>query len=152
MPRTLANAADLEALRQRILTLTPGDRPRWGSMTTGQMICHMTDALLYTLHQRPLEPHIPSTLPPGIYKWLALYFPRKWPQDVPTPPGLKQGEGGTPPTEFAGDREALLQALAAFAANQGNWAPHPLFAEMTTPKWRRWGWLHTDHHLRQFGR
>ena len=22
---------------------------------------------------------------------------------------------------------------------------------LTTGEWRRWGWLHTDHHLRQFG-
>jgi hypothetical protein len=30
--------------------------------------------------------------------------------------------------------------------------PHPMFGAMTTLEWMRWGYLHTDHHLRQFGR
>jgi hypothetical protein len=88
----------------------------------------------------------------GLYKWLALNFPTKWPKGVPTTPEMKQGIGGTPPTEFHCDRDVLLQALDAFAANRENWPPHPIFAGMTTEEWHRWAWLHTDHHLRQFGR
>jgi hypothetical protein len=29
--------------------------------------------------------------------------------------------------------------------------PHPMFKEMSEKDWMRWGYLHTDHHLRQFG-
>jgi hypothetical protein len=29
---------------------------------------------------------------------------------------------------------------------------HPIFGRMTEAEWMRWGYLHTDHHLRQFGR
>jgi hypothetical protein len=29
--------------------------------------------------------------------------------------------------------------------------PHPVFGAMSDSAWRRWGYLHTDHHLRQFG-
>ena len=29
--------------------------------------------------------------------------------------------------------------------------PHPVFGPMTRGAWLRWGYLHTDHHLRQFG-
>jgi hypothetical protein len=28
---------------------------------------------------------------------------------------------------------------------------HPMFGEMTEKDWMRWGYLHADHHLRQFG-
>jgi hypothetical protein len=27
----------------------------------------------------------------------------------------------------------------------------PLFGELTPYQWLRWGYLHADHHLRQFG-
>jgi hypothetical protein len=28
--------------------------------------------------------------------------------------------------------------------------PHPVFGPMTRVDWLRWGYLHVDHHLRQF--
>jgi Protein of unknown function (DUF1569) len=28
---------------------------------------------------------------------------------------------------------------------------HPIFGRMTEEEWMRWGYLHVDHHLRQFG-
>ena len=28
---------------------------------------------------------------------------------------------------------------------------HPLWGRMSEWEWGRWGYLHTDHHLRQFG-
>jgi hypothetical protein len=28
---------------------------------------------------------------------------------------------------------------------------HPIFGRMSEAAWLRWGWLHADHHLRQFG-
>jgi len=31
------------------------------------------------------------------------------------------------------------------------WRRHPLFDEMSERDWMRWGYLHADHHFRQFG-
>jgi hypothetical protein len=28
---------------------------------------------------------------------------------------------------------------------------HPIFGPMSAAAWMRWGYLHADHHLRQFG-
>jgi hypothetical protein len=28
---------------------------------------------------------------------------------------------------------------------------HPIFGPMSDAAWLRWGYLHMDHHLRQFG-
>jgi hypothetical protein len=28
---------------------------------------------------------------------------------------------------------------------------HPIFGAMSAGDWLRWGYLHMDHHLRQFG-
>ncbi len=30
-------------------------------------------------------------------------------------------------------------------------ASHPVFGELSEWEWMRWGYLHADHHLRQFG-
>ncbi len=70
----------------------------------------------------------------------------------PTPPEINQQIGGTPPADFAADRATLLAKLDQFTRSSGPWSPHPIFGTMTTAEWMRWGYLHTDHHLRQFGR
>lgn len=154
MQKSLARPADLELLLQRVASLTPSDQATWGRMTVHQMLCHTNDALLYALGDRKVDTVIKPPLPAPVYKWLALYFPRKWPQDVPTTPEMCQdtGCGGTRPADFAADRAAVLASLQRFAAWTGNWPPHPIFQAMSKKDWLRWAWLHTDHHLRQFNR
>jgi hypothetical protein len=151
--KTLANPTDLAILRTRIDTLTPLDRRRWGSMTAAQMVCHLADCCCVPLGQRTVS-RLPKgpPLPRQIYKWLALNFPRPWPAGVPTPPEIDQQIGGTPPAAFDADRTLLLTRFDRFVHFTGPWSPHPIFGAMTTPEWMRWGYLHTDHHLRQFGR
>lgn len=86
-------------------------------------------------------------------KWVALRTPLKWPKGVKTMAEVEQGVGGTCPSEFQLDRDELLTIIddfctrdcAAFAAG------HPIFGPMKHNDWMRWGYLHADHHLRQFG-
>ena len=86
-----------------------------------------------------------------VVKWVALYAPLRWPADIRSSPELEQAEGrGTAPSEFAADLAALCD-LARSAALPGARAPHPLFGPLSHAAWLRWAWLHTDHHLRQFG-
>ena len=151
--KTLTTSEDLSAIRTRIAALTPNDARRWGAMTVAQMVCHLADSFSVPLGERAVSP--PPKLPPiprPLYKWLALNFPRKWPEGVPTPPEIDQQLGGTPAAEFESDRTTLLARLDQFVHATGPWSPHPMFGAMTTTQWMRWGYLHTDHHLRQFGR
>ena len=152
--KTLASVAHLEAIRWRIARVQPTDAGRWGEMNVGQMVCHVTDAFGCPLGTRSVTPPGKrSRIPVPVYRWLALNMPMKWPRGVPTMPEMDQRRGGgTPPEEFAADKEKLLQALERFRTATGPWAAHPLFGAMTTKEWMRWGYLHTDHHLRQFGR
>jgi hypothetical protein len=48
----------------------------------------------------------------------------------------------------------LLAAIDKFTAipREFQFRPHPMSKEMSERDWMRWGYLHTDHHLRQFGR
>jgi hypothetical protein len=150
--RTLASAEDRRSIVERIGRLTPADRRRWGKMQPGQMLCHLTDSFRMALQEKDASPAT-GPLRRSMVKWLALKSPTKWPKGVPTRPEMKQGAGGTPPVDFEQDRAALLALIERFCASPPDEkCPHPMFGHLNVEEWMRWGWLHTDHHLRQFGR
>ena len=77
----------------------------------------------------------------------------KWPQNIKTRPEVEQGMGGTPPVEFERDRAMLVVVFDRFCDPSATLAAtHPFFGPMSRQDWLRWGYLHADHHLRQFGR
>jgi hypothetical protein len=142
-----------EQIIARVQRVRP-DTPRlWGKMTAGQMICHLNDAFLGIMGEKAVEPVRGFSFWPAL-KYVALYSPAKWPPGVPTRPEMDQlGGGGTPPTTFDADVRKLLVSIDRFARQPRDFQflPHPLFKTMSEAQWMRWGYLHVDHHLRQFG-
>ena len=60
---------------------------------------------------------------------------------------------GTKPKDLATDvaeLQALVERMAAPETDLEGHA-HPLFGPLSSAEWVRWGYLHMDHHLRQFG-
>lgn len=150
--RTLASAADREAIVKRVSALTPSDRGLWGRMTVDQMVCHLCDSYKIVLGEKKASPATEYSWRRTI-KWIALRVPVRWPKGTPTRPEVEQGVGGTRPSEFGADRAELLATLARFCGGGIDVAiPHPIFGRMSASEWLRWGFLHADHHLRQFGR
>lgn len=140
-------------LRNRLAVVSPADSRLWGSMSSHQMICHVADAFELPLSQQAFPPIKISRLPSPVLRWFALSFPMKWPPGVPTLPQLDQGRGnGTQPAEFNADRDRLLLRMEEFAATRIGFSPHPIFGVLSRAEWMRWGYRHSDHHLRQFGR
>jgi hypothetical protein len=47
----------------------------------------------------------------------------------------------------------LLDSMERFSRGPRDFQfrPHPMFKKMSEGQWMRWGYLHMDHHLRQFG-
>jgi hypothetical protein len=88
-----------------------------------------------------------------IIKWTALYVPLPWPAGILTRPEIAQGLGGTCPADFASDVAELVTLLEHLTTRQSSfeWPPHPIFGRLSEKAWLRWGYLHADHHLRQFG-
>jgi hypothetical protein len=87
-----------------------------------------------------------------LMKWVALRLPLKWPPGVRTPPEVDQEIGGSKPVEFERDRRELEALMERFAqCRSRDLKPHPLFGRLSDSEWQRWGYLHMDHHLRQFG-
>ena len=150
--KTLSSSGDLATIRNRIALISPTDARLWGLMSAHQMLCHLSDSFEIPLGERPAAPIKASPLPLPIFKWFALRVPMKWPHGVATVPEVKQSIAGTPPANFANDRTTLLTKLDRFVQAAGPWPPHPIFGTLARDEWMRWGYLHVDHHLRQFGR
>ena len=122
-------------------------------MSCPQMICHLTDAFRGPLGERPKPPRRDNLLTRTILKWLVMRTPLPWVRGAPTTPDIDQVAGrGTPPAQFSEDVARLIELMNRFIAQSNDERrPHPLFGPMTASEWARWGWGHTDHHLRQFG-
>jgi hypothetical protein len=141
-----------EEILRRIATLTAGDQRRWGKMSAHQMVCHLCDSYRLALGEKTASPAT-GLLQRTAMKWIALWVPFHWPKNVPTRPEMEQGRGGTAPTDFGRDRSDLLSIIGRFCdPGPGTSIGHPFFGSMTREEWMRWGYLHADHHLRQFGR
>jgi|ERR1700733_3864992 hypothetical protein len=149
--KTLAHPKDAAEITTRILALTPSDAPQWGIMTVNQMVCHVREAYVYALDETPVEP-IPLPYPPSVVKKFALKVPTPWPHSTTTIPQLKLDAPGMICTTFQYDRDTLLTAFGSFCALTNHTRDHPFFGSMQHTDWMRWGYLHADHHLRQFNR
>ena len=149
--KSLSDRSTQQQIRERIDRIRP-DTPRlWGRMNPHQMICHLADSFRGVMGDRPLSP-APARLPRKIVKFIALDLPIRWPHGLKTRPEIDQEIGGTRPTEFATDLHSLKVQFERFVSNSGAFVPgHPFFGPMSERDWMRWGYLHMDHHLRQFG-
>ncbi len=117
------------------------------------MICHLSDAFRMVVDQKPVS--LATGFPQRtVVKWAALYVPVRWPSGILTRPELDQEFGGTKPLEFAADIADLETLVDRVIAQIGtlDGRVHPIFGAMSETAWLRWGYLHMDHHLRQFGR
>lgn len=150
--QTLESKTDRDSIARRISALTPSDQRRWGKMSVEQMVCHLCDAYRTALGEKAVSPAT-GFLQRTIMKWVALRAPFQWPKGVQTRPEIAQDVSGTPPVEFERDRARLVVIFDRFCEPSANLAPaHPFFGPMNREDWMRWGYLHADHHLRQFGR
>jgi hypothetical protein len=150
--KTLQDPESLEELCDRLRTVSLHSARLWGTMTPHQMICHLNDSLKMGIGER-ITGMRTSPLSRTVVKWIALYAPMQWPQGIRTIPEVDQQAGGTKPIAFERDRDELLETMARFARADRTfqWGTHPIFGRMSAAEWLRWGYIHTDHHLRQFG-
>ena len=111
-----------------------------------------SDAFRMAMGRKAVSP-ASGLLKRTIVKWIALHLPLPWPAGIPTSPEIDQEAGGTSPVVFAADVAELAVLVEIFTAPARSfaWQPHPIFGTLSDAAWLRWGYLHMDHHLRQFG-
>jgi len=151
--KTFAHDRDKAEIVERLRALQPTSTRRWGRMSVHQMVCHLSDCYRMVTDGRVVT-RTATPLPQPVMRWLALYGPFRWPPGVVTSPEVDQSVGGTRPVEFARDVaevEALIGAMTTRQRGRLEGQTHPAFGPMSESAWLRWGYLHADHHLRQFG-
>jgi hypothetical protein len=150
--RLLSDPHRKEEIFGRLARIRPDSPRRWGRMNALQMICHLSDSILSVMGEKPVE--IPARYPwRRLMKWGGLYVPTPWPKGVPTMPEIDAEIGGTPPSDFEADKSRVVALIDRFTQKPRSFEfrPHPIFLELSEREWMRWGYLHLDHHLRQFG-
>jgi len=150
--QTLRNRQDVDEVLARVEKVEPTIPRRWGKMSAHQMVCHLNDAFrLYMGVITAAPPGFPY--PSKLLKWGCLWVPIPWPHGFKTVAEVDQDRGGTRPVAFDHDLAELTTLLNRFAQIPQDfaWPLHPYLGTMSRNEWMRLGYLHTDHHLRQFG-
>jgi len=151
--KTLADPRDKAELLHRLRNVRADSVRRWGVMSVDQMVCHLTDSFRLMTGQRAVS-DATSLVHRTLVKWIALFVPLPWPRGIKTRPEVDQQMGGTKPTNFDADLrelEAMIEQITSSSTQYGS-QRHPIFGHMSHADWMRWAYLHTDHHLRQFGK
>ena len=149
--KSLDRERDRAELLRRMEHLQADTPARWGRMSAAQMVCHLADAFRMALGEQAVT-DVSRLRDRTFIKVIALYLPAPWPPGIQTVREIDQGAGGgTCPGDFAGDVAAVGDLMQRVAGPRAAWPRHPIFGRMSRRAWLRWGYLHVDHHLRQFG-
>ncbi len=119
-------------------------------MSAGGAVCHLSACFEMAVGVQACVPKT-GLLQRTVLKFGALRIPLQWPHGVDTLPELVEGAPGIRPGDFDADRTRLITAFNRFVGAASLPVAHPNFGPMSRWDWMRWGYLHTDHHLRQFG-
>ena len=149
--KSLASAEVLSETRDRLMRLRAVDKALWGKMTAVQMVRHLSCAYEVALGDRDVAPQ-KGTIPPPVMKWMALRSGLRWPKNVATTPELMCAIEEECSGNFADFVRETVEKMELMAKGTRWTRKHPMFGAMSTKDWMRWGYLHADHHLRQFGR
>ena len=147
--RTLQNPRDRNEVLVRLTKLRSDSQARWGTMSAHNMICHLSDSFRTSLGEKHVSEST-NLFKQTIYKWVALWFPFRWPQGIQTRPEMDQQRGGTPTAEFASDLGELRLLFDRFCRWNGEFAAHAMLGQLSRTERMRHAYLHMDHHLRQF--
>jgi Protein of unknown function (DUF1569) len=152
MRKSLDDPQTRASILTRLDTLTPESARRWGRMNSHQAICHLSDSFRAALNSVSVWSNT-SLLNRTFVRWIALHSNFRWPHGVKTMLEVDQEIGGTKPVDFDRDKQQLVYLIEQFAERtRANLQPHPILGPLTNEEWQHWGYLHMDHHLRQFGK
>jgi len=151
MPKSILDPHVLAELERRLKSLPPQAVRRWGTMTAGEMLCHVADGLEQALGRRPARDQGNLLLRTVVRLLVVNVLPM--PKGAPTSDAMAPGRAGTVPSDFERDRSRALTLLAENASRPAHepFARHPAFGALSRRERGILTWKHLDHHLRQFG-
>ncbi|HLK05251.1 MAG TPA: hypothetical protein VKT53_12490 [Candidatus Acidoferrum sp.] len=151
--KSLRHPAQQQEILRRVHLIQPSTERLWGSMSSHQMICHLSDGFRLYMGEKKAQT-VASPMPKWLMATIAIYMPFPWPHGVKTMRELdQQAGGGTPPEEFTRDQSELRSLIDRFInlPRDFAWPEHPSLGKFSYNGWMRLAYRHCDHHLRQFG-
>ena len=130
--RTVLNENDLDAILNRLKSLSVSSTRRWGSMDVTGMLQHLRLSGLMTIGELAVVSKSKRAFQMFPLKHFILYVV-PFPKGAPTAPELKPGDA----TSFEVERRTLLELLERIGTgpSDGTGPAHPLFGPLT---WREW--------------
>ena len=146
---SIFNPADNDQLIARLKNLSPGSQPLWGTMDVSQMLSHANEPLLVLKGDKVLKFTFLGMLFGGYLKKKYLKE-RSFGKNLPTHVQFKV----TDKKQFESELEKLIKTMLLIK-EKGTAIitkhKHPFFGKMTADEWGNMMYIHTDHHLKQFG-
>lgn len=138
----------------RLQSLRSTDGPQWGRMYAGAMVRHLVESHEMAMQKLTVNTPAISLLRGPHGRWLALRMPLQWGKNMPTLREINIMQRQNFTIDFSREQATLLKLIDAFCSCRSDTLrpEHPLLGRFTREDWMRWGYLHADHHLRQFAR
>jgi hypothetical protein len=147
--KNLFNEADKLELIERINNLTPGTTPEWGKMNASKMLEHCTISIKLALSEIKPELNEEHLKLGGMVKD-RVFQSDVFSRELSTSKEFIIDNDGN----FDKNKSVFLDYIKRFAESNPNLelkGIHPYFGELTMNEWARLIWIHTNHHLIQFG-
>lgn len=146
--KSLWQEATRRELMARARRLTPSHRAQWGKFTVDRMLAHMVDAFRMGMGEIEVRQRRIPLIGSWPFNVLFIRFVGM-PKNAPTVREIIE----RPPLSIDAELDQLEAAMERFASQheRRDWPRHPAFGKLSRKAWGVLGWVHTDHHLRQFG-
>lgn len=135
----------IDSIVTRANNLSPTAQPLWGTMSVNAMLFHCSLINNQILNQTKT---IKTVFKHRLMK-PVFYALKKMPK------GIKTGSKYLPPQAdaliFQNELSNYIATMNRFKNSGKIVGTHPMFGPLNTNEWRKFVWLHMDHHLRQFG-
>ncbi len=135
-------------IERRVALVNTDSRALWGKFSPQGMLAHLAHSARMALG----DLHVPLIPRPTVVRKLIkfmLFHVIPFPKGAPTARELLTKDDT--PLEPLRDEVIALMRRIVNGPRTGMGPAHPLFGPLTYEDWARLAWLHTDHHLRQFG-
>jgi len=146
--KNIFDAATLEEIKQRIGTLRPESKRKWGKMEVAQMLAHCSAALEVAAGKKRLPRMFIGRILGPFFK-SRFYNDRPFKKNSPTDKSFLVIDR----RNFEKEKARLLDLITQFSTG-GEAActrhPHSFFGKLTPRQWGMGMYKHLDHHLKQF--
>jgi hypothetical protein len=143
----LHDAGDRAEILRRLKALRPDADRRWGKMSVGQMLWHVSVAMEGALGRGEVDA-MKVPLPRPVMKFIVINMP--WPKGAPT---LKQWIPQSESHDFSSERDRCCRLVDEIASKPlgDAWPDSPTLGRMSGRDVSRLHAKHLNHHLTQFG-